>query len=42
MNGFASKVTGWLAVLAGMMGTLAIVNLLLFFVASFKTSTLYP
>jgi hypothetical protein len=32
MNGFASKVIGWLAVLAGIMGTLAIVTLLLFFV----------
>ena len=36
MNGFASKVTGWLAVLAGIMGTLAILTLLLFFVGLFQ------
>jgi len=35
MNGFASKVTGWLAVLVGIMGTLAIVTLLLFFLGLF-------
>ena len=36
MNGFASKATGWLAVLAGIMGALAIVTLLLFFVGLFQ------
>src|SRR5688572_7872463 len=36
MNGFASKVTGWLAVLVGIMGTLSIVTLLLFFVGLFQ------
>ncbi|MDQ3006081.1 MAG: hypothetical protein M3R47_11970 [Chloroflexota bacterium] len=36
MNGFSSKGTGWLAVLVGMMGTLAIVTLLLFFVGLFQ------
>lgn len=36
MNGFTSKVTGWLAVLAGIMGTLAIVTLFLFFVGLFQ------
>jgi hypothetical protein len=36
MNGFASKVTGWLALLVGIMGTLAIVTLLLFFMGLFQ------
>ena len=36
MNSFTSKVTGWLAILTGMMGILSIVTLSLFFVGLFQ------
>ena len=36
MNGVTSKVSGWLAFLVGIMGTLAMITLLLFFVGLFQ------
>lgn len=36
MNGFTSKVTGWLAFLVGIMGILGVFTLLLFFVGFFQ------
>ena len=36
MNGFASKLTGWLALLVGMTGILTVITLLLFFVGLFQ------
>src|SRR4030095_15744555 len=36
MNGFTSKMTGWLALLVGVTGVLAVVALLLFFVGLFQ------
>ena len=36
MNGFASKLTGWLALLVGMTGILAVITLLLFFIGLFQ------
>jgi len=39
MNGFNSSVTGWLALLVGVTGILAIISLLLFFVGLFQNIT---
>jgi hypothetical protein len=36
MNGFTSKLTGWLMILVGVAGVLAVVTLLLFFVGLFQ------
>jgi hypothetical protein len=36
MNGFTSKLTGWLVLLVGVMGILAVITLLLFFVGLFQ------
>ena len=36
MNGFTSKMTGWLALLVGVTGLLALITLLLFFVGLFQ------
>jgi hypothetical protein len=36
MNGFTSKLTGWLVLLVGVMGILAVMTLLLFFVGLFQ------
>ncbi len=36
MNGFTSKLTGWLVLLVGVMGLLAVITLLLFFVGLFQ------
>ena len=34
MNGFNSKITGWLALLVGLLGILAVVSLIVFFISS--------
>ena len=43
MNGFTSKLTGWLVLLVGVVGVLAVVTLVLFFVGVFQNiSSLLP
>jgi hypothetical protein len=36
MNGFNSKITGWLALLVGLLGILAVISLVIFFVGLFQ------